>query len=56
MSPDPQDPTGFDARCVPCDTKMHTSNHAKFGNGIVKDGEPEAVRILLDLINEAGGR
>jgi len=36
--------------------EMHTSNHAKFGNGIVKDGEPEAVRILLDLINEAGGR
>ncbi len=36
--------------------EMHTSNHAKFGNGIVKDGEPEEVRILLDLVNEAGGR
>jgi hypothetical protein len=36
--------------------EMHTSNHAKFGNGIVKDGEPEDVRVWLDLINEAGGR
>jgi hypothetical protein len=36
--------------------EMHCSNHAKFGNGIVKEGEEEAVRIWLDLINEAGGR
>ncbi|MBE3133391.1 MAG: DUF4954 family protein [Acidobacteria bacterium] len=36
--------------------EMCTSNHAKFGNGIVKEGEPESVRIWLDLINEAGGR
>jgi hypothetical protein len=36
--------------------EMHTGNHAKFGNGIVKDGEDEAVRVWLDLINEAGGR
>ena len=36
--------------------EMHTTNHAKFGNGIVKDGEDEKVRIWLDLINEAGGR
>ncbi len=36
--------------------EMHTTNHAKFGNGIVKDGEAEDVRIWLDLINEAGGR
>jgi len=36
--------------------EMHTSNHAKFGNGIVKDGEDESVRTTLDLINEAGGR
>ena len=32
------------------------TDHAKFGNGIVKDGETESVRIWLDLINEAGGR
>jgi NDP-sugar pyrophosphorylase family protein len=36
--------------------EMHTTNHAKFGNGIVKQGEPEKVRIWIDLMNEAGGR
>jgi hypothetical protein len=36
--------------------EMHTTNHAKFGNGILKDGEPEDVRITLDLINETGSR
>jgi len=36
--------------------EMHTTNHAKFGNGIVKEGEDEDVRIWIDLINEAGGR
>ena len=36
--------------------EMHTTSHAKFGNGIVKDGEAEEVRVWLDLMNEAGGR
>ena len=36
--------------------EMHTTNHAKFGNGIVKDGEPERVRIWLELMNEGGRR
>ncbi|MBE3123961.1 MAG: DUF4954 family protein, partial [Planctomycetes bacterium] len=36
--------------------EMVTTNHAKFGNGILKDGEAEDVRIWLDLVNEAGGR
>jgi hypothetical protein len=36
--------------------EMHTTNHAKFGNGIVKAGEPEAVRIWLDVMNETGCR
>ncbi len=36
--------------------EMHTTNHAKFGNGIVKQGEPENVRVWLDLMNEAGCR
>ncbi len=36
--------------------EMHVSNHAKFGNGVVKDGEDESVRITLDLINETGSR
>ncbi|MBN2000346.1 DUF4954 family protein [candidate division KSB1 bacterium] len=36
--------------------EMHTTNYAKFGNGIIKQGEPETVRVWLDLMNEAGGR
>ena len=36
--------------------EMHTTNHAKFGNGIIKDGEPEDVRVWLDLMNETGCR
>jgi len=36
--------------------EMHTTNHAKFGNGIIKEGETEDVRIWLNLINEAGSR
>jgi len=36
--------------------EMHTTDHAKFGVGIVKDGEPEKVRIWLELINETGSR
>lgn len=36
--------------------EMTTTDRAKFGNGIVKDGEPEEVRIWLELCNENGGR
>lgn len=36
--------------------EMHTTNHAKFGNGIVKEGEPEKVRVWLDLMNETACR
>jgi hypothetical protein len=36
--------------------EMHTTDHAKFGNGIIKDGEPENVRTWLDLMNETGCR
>lgn len=36
--------------------EMHTTNHAKFGNGIVKQGEAEGVRVWLDLMNESGSR
>jgi len=32
------------------------SSHAKFGNGILKDGEDESVRIWMELCNENGGR
>ena len=36
--------------------EMHTTDHAKFGNGIIKEGEPENVRTWLDLMNETGSR
>lgn len=36
--------------------EMHTSNHAKFGNGFLKDGEEEEVRIWMDIGNETGSR
>ena len=36
--------------------ELVTTNHAKFGNGIVKEGEEESVRIWLEVCNENGGR
>ncbi|MDR2922263.1 MAG: DUF4954 family protein [Treponema sp.] len=36
--------------------EMQTTNHAKFGNGVIKDGENEDVRVWIDVMNEAGGR
>ncbi|MCE3282890.1 MAG: hypothetical protein K0Q66_1627, partial [Chitinophagaceae bacterium] len=36
--------------------ELATTNHAKFGNGILKDGEDEVVRIWLEICNENGGR
>ncbi|MDR1862374.1 MAG: DUF4954 family protein [Treponema sp.] len=36
--------------------EMQATNHAKFGNGVVKDGEGEEVRVWIDVMNEAGGR
>jgi hypothetical protein len=36
--------------------EMHTTNHAKFGNGIIKDGESEDVRVWIDVMNETGSR
>ncbi len=36
--------------------ELATSNHAKFGNGIIKDGESEKVRVWMELCNENGGR
>jgi hypothetical protein len=35
---------------------MQATNHAKFGNGVIKDGESEDVRVWIDVMNEAGGR
>ena len=36
--------------------EMACTDHAKFGNGIVKDGEDEDVRIYLEIMNETGCR
>jgi hypothetical protein len=36
--------------------ELVTTNHAKFGNGILKQGEKESVRIWLEICNENAGR
>lgn len=36
--------------------ELHTTNHTKFGNGIIKEGESEDIRIWLEVCNENGGR
>jgi NDP-sugar pyrophosphorylase family protein len=36
--------------------EIEVSDHAKFGNGIIKKGEKEAVRIWMELCNENAGR
>ena len=36
--------------------EMDTTDHAKFGVGIVKDGEPEEVRVKIQIMNETGVR
>lgn len=36
--------------------ELVTTNHAKFGNGIVKQGEDESVRIWMEICNENTGR
>ncbi len=36
--------------------EIEVSDHAKFGNGIIRKGEKESVRIWLELCNENGGR
>ncbi|MBQ9495045.1 MAG: DUF4954 family protein [Treponema sp.] len=36
--------------------EMSCTHHAKFGNGVLKNGEPESNRIWIDIANENGGR
>ena len=36
--------------------EMATTDHAKFGNGIIKVGENESIRIWLEVCNENAGR
>ncbi len=34
--------------------ELATTNYAKFGNGILKEGETEATRVWMEIRNEAG--
>lgn len=36
--------------------EIATTNHSKFGNGILKDGEDEKQRMVIEVCNENGGR
>jgi NDP-sugar pyrophosphorylase family protein len=36
--------------------ELVTTSYAKFGNGVLKEGEDESLRIWLELCNENGGR
>jgi hypothetical protein len=36
--------------------ELATTDHAKFGNGILKEGESESVRIWMEICNENAGR
>jgi len=36
--------------------ELATSDHSKFGNGIIREGEKENVRIWLEVCNENAGR
>lgn len=36
--------------------ELHTTNHSKFGNGVLKQGEDEALRVWLEVCNENAGR
>ncbi|MDR1147826.1 MAG: DUF4954 family protein [Spirochaetaceae bacterium] len=36
--------------------ELDTTNHSKFGEGVIKDGEDEALRVWIEPVNENGGR
>ncbi|MEP6674634.1 MAG: DUF4954 family protein [Ferruginibacter sp.] len=36
--------------------ELDTTDHAKYGNGVLKEGEDEKLRIWMELCNENGGR
>lgn len=45
-----------DSVVLSCVDEMSTSNHSKFGEGVIKTGETQDVRVWIAPINEAGGR
>jgi len=49
--------TVVEERCILFNiNELLTTDHAKFGNGVVIEGEEEEVRIWLEIANENGGR
>ncbi|HEY0057655.1 MAG TPA: DUF4954 family protein [Flavisolibacter sp.] len=36
--------------------ELHVTDHAKFGNGVLKSGEDESIRVWLEVCNENAGR
>ncbi|MDR1363916.1 MAG: DUF4954 family protein [Spirochaetaceae bacterium] len=36
--------------------ELDTTNHSKFGEGVIKEGEDEALRVWIEPVNESGGR
>ena len=36
--------------------ELHTTDHSKFGNGIIKEGEQEGIRVWVEVCNENAGR
>ncbi len=36
--------------------ELATTDHSKFGNGVLKEGESESVRVWMEICNENGGR
>lgn len=36
--------------------ELHVTDHSKFGNGIIKQGEEEAIRVWVEVCNENAGR
>jgi len=36
--------------------ELATTDHSKFGNGVLKDGEDESIRIWMEICNENAGR
>jgi hypothetical protein len=36
--------------------EIHVTDHAKFGNGIIKEGESESIRVWVEVCNENAGR
>src|SRR5260221_14548986 len=47
--------TGNDVMIVNVN-ELATTDHSKFGNGVLKDGEEESIRIWMEICNENAGR